>query len=282
MNSGLRRSFRPEAFVGRQTVLLKKISAANPVPGRITLLDQYRGLALLAMLCYHTLYDLAILFGCRMPWFYTDGMRAFQVSIGVSFVFISGVSAQFSRSPARHGLQIFAVAMGMTLATALVMPSQLIVFGVLHLLGVCSLLFALIRRFWQRIPWSVGFFLGLGLFILTYYVPDGFLLARLLPLPEGLYQTSWLFWLGLPSSSFSSADYYPLIPWLFLFLCGAAAGSWLNKRRTSTQNPLPGIWTNSCLRPLAWIGRHTLIVYVLHQPIIYGVLMLLVPIFTRG
>ena len=55
-----------------------------------------------------------------------------------------------------------------------------------------------------------------------------------------------------------------------------------NKHRTSTQNPLPGIWTNSRLRPLAWIGRHTLIVYVLHQPIIYGVLTLLVPIFTRG
>lgn len=248
---------------------------------RLTLLDQYRGLALLAMLCYHTLYDLAILFGCRMPWFFTGGMRAFQVSIGVSFVFISGVSAQFSRSPARHGLLVFTVAMGMTLVTALIMPSQLIVFGVLHLLGLCSLLFALIRPIWRRLPWAAGFLVGLLLFLFTYSMPEGFLLGRLLLLPDSLYQTPWLFWLGLPSSSFSSADYYPLIPWLFLFLSGASLGSWLNTRRRDRINPLPAIWVNSHLRPLAWIGRHTLIVYVLHQPILYGLLSLLIPLL-RG
>lgn len=82
-------------------------------------------------------------------------------------------------------------------------------------------------------------------------------------MPAGLYRAN-LFWLGLPDlTRFTSADYFPILPWVFLFWCGVfLARLW----RPGRGEP------PAALRPLCAIGRNTLLVYMLHQPVIYGVL----------
>ena len=79
----------------------------------------------------------------------------------------------------------------------------------------------------------------------------------------------WLYPLGFPGPGFSSADYFPLLPWLFLFLVGAALGGWCLDHRESRllTAPLP--------RALTFPGRRSLLIYLLHQPVLYGVSFLL-------
>ena len=98
-------------------------------------------------------------------------------------------------------------------------------------------------------------------------LPQGFIGLLdwpLVYLPNALYSQSWLFWLGLPDlTRFTSADYFPVVPWVFLFWCGVfLARLW----RPGRGEP------PAALRPLCAIGRNTLLVYMLHQPVIYGAL----------
>ena len=105
-----------------------------------------------------------------------------------------------------------------------------------------------------------------ALFALTNQLPEGYLGFenwRLCAVPAGLYRAN-LFWLGLPDlTRFTSADYFPILPWVFLFWCGVfLARLW----RPGRGEP------PAALRPLCAIGRNTLLVYMLHQPVIYGAL----------
>lgn len=82
-------------------------------------------------------------------------------------------------------------------------------------------------------------------------------------MPAGLYRAN-LFWLGLPDlTRFTSADYFPVVPWVFLFWCGVFLARLWHPGRGE-----PPV----VLRPLCAVGRNTLLVYMLHQPVIYGVL----------
>lgn len=78
----------------------------------------------------------------------------------------------------------------------------------------------------------------------------------------------FLFPLGLHPLIFASADYYPLLPWIFLFLAGYWLGVAFLQRRA------PEFCYREHLSALGWIGRHALIIYLVHQPVVYGVLWL--------
>ncbi|MDR2771092.1 MAG: DUF1624 domain-containing protein, partial [Clostridiales Family XIII bacterium] len=86
-------------------------------------------------------------------------------------------------------------------------------------------------------------------------------------LPSFLYRTSWLFPFGFRSAGFYSADYFPLFPYLFVFLAGSAAGTLVKH--------LPAAARRAHIRPLAYLGRHSLLIYLLHQPIAITLLGLL-------
>lgn len=234
---------------------------------RILLLDELRGLAVLCMVFYHAFYLLYAFF--QLEWarvlykFFTPAQPFFA---GL-FILIAGVSCHLTRSNARRGLKVLAVALGITLVTAVVMPrigmdGAEIYFGILHFMAISMLLFALLRPLFEKIPPTLGFLLALALFVAFYSLPQGRvgIGAFSVAVPQSVYSTNYFFWLGLPKPGFTSADYFPLVPHFFLFLCGTYLGS---------ATAQAWMYRSHC-KPLAFFGRHSLVIYVAHQPVVYA------------
>ena len=112
---------------------------------RVQMADEWRGLVILLMVFYHGLYDLVVIFGVDFPWFWTKWAHFLQVFIAGSFIILSGMCCHFSRNNLKRGAIAFGLGLLMTLATWIALPSQVIRFGVLHLLGASMMLFALLR-----------------------------------------------------------------------------------------------------------------------------------------
>lgn len=176
-------------------------------PARIELMDALRGLAVCLMVLHHFLYDLCAFLGAPW-WLFTnpvfDVLHYFFAGL---FIFLSGISSDFSRSNLKRGAKAMALALGITLVTYFM--DMTIVFGVLHLLASCMLLFGLTRGFWEALPAWVLPVLCLALIFLTAPCADGV-----------TTQTPQLWLFGFTTPDFASADYFPLLPWFFVFLLG--------------------------------------------------------------
>ncbi len=239
---------------------------------RYTVLDILRGLAMIAMVIYHALWDIVYMFGVNIPWFKTDAGFIFQQSICWSFILISGFCWSLGRHRLRRALIVLACALGITVVTALVMPKNIILHGVLSLLGTAMLVTIPFEKFFKRIPPFVGFAVTAILFAVTYNVSDGnlgFGDTVIMRLPDFLYANSVTAFFGFPHNEFYSSDYFPILPWLFLFWAG-----YFLYRIFEKKGYLKYLTTVS-FRPLEFIGRHSLEIYVAHQPIIYGVLLII-------
>lgn len=228
------------------------------------------------MVAYHIFYSAAFLFG--MDW----GMSAyiattpFEPLIAITFILISGVCCSLSRSNLKRGVRLLLIACAVTLVTVFITPGNEIYFGVLHLLSIAMIIYALLEKPLSHIPPLAGVAACLLLYFLLWGVPRGYLgleQLKICYLPSALYSSDYLAFLGFPSATFFSADYFPMIPHLFLFLCGCFLGR-LGKTRGFPQflQPLR-------VRPLAFLGRHSLEIYVVHQPVIVAVLWLVSMIF---
>lgn len=232
---------------------------------RIGFIDEVRGFAILCMVVYHGFYDAVSIFGADIPAFDHPVMNFIRDVFAFGFIFISGTASRFSRSNLKRGVLCFGCGMAMTAVTALVAADQLIVFGILHCLGICMMLYPLLSKQCDRVPTWLGVGVLSLLFLLTFRVSSGYLGSKQLlaiALPDFWYSTNWLFWLGLPRADFYSADYFPLLPWIFAFLLGGYFGRWL-------KNGNPPEWIKRThIGPLAFVGRHTLWIYLFHQPVL--------------
>ena len=240
--------------------------------GRIHLLDEIRGAAILCMVVFHGLFTLSEFFQLPAAGQTMHILEPAVLWVAGVFIVISGICCRLSRSNAKRGGRLLAIALAVTLATWLLenklgFRQATIWFGILHLLSLSMLLYALLHKGLDKLHPLIALVLFGGLFALTFGLPDGYIgLGELaLPLPDWLTGQPFLFPLGIVGPGFVSADYYPLFPWLFLFLAGAGIGRWFKEGK------LPDVFYNEHLRPLAACGRHTLVIYLAHQPVIYGV-----------
>ena len=196
----------------------EKWSAA---PRRIAAFDALRGFALVNMAVYHGVYDWVYVFGRPAAWFtQTGNAHIWQQFICWTFILLAGAVFPYGKHAVRRGAVTFGCGFLLTAVTMLVMPSEQILFGVLHLIGAAVLLSALLRRFLDRAPALPGAIASFVLFLFLRSVPMGYLgigELQLFELPRQLYSVPFLFPLGLPGPGFYSADYFPLIPWIFLF-----------------------------------------------------------------
>ena len=240
---------------------------------RIHLMDELRGFAVFCMIFYHAFYTMAFLF--RIPLgteLLTFFMPAEPFFAGL-FIFISGISSQLSHSNLARGFKLLAVALAVTAVTLFVVPDERIVFGILHMLSVCMILFGLLQKPMEKLPLWAGILATALLFYVTFPVTAGlvgFWGINGLPvyfLPQARYQLPFLFPIGICNVDFYSSDYFPLLPWLFLFFCGTFWG------RYARRGQFPKCMYRSRVPFLSWMGRHALILYLVHQPVIYGILL---------
>jgi uncharacterized membrane protein len=230
-------------------------------PSRFPEIDATRGVAILMMIVFHTVFDLN--FFHILPINIATGFwRFFALATASLFLGIVGISlvVSYTRSAVKlsgfaltkkflvRGAGIFALGLLITLATWLYLHEGFIIFGILHLIGVSVILSVLFFRFGKY-----NIFLGL------LCIAGGFFIGN-------ISGPAWLLPLGIQPASFVSVDYTPLIPWFGVVLMGMGTGEFLYSggvRRFSYPLLPDGI-----VRPLAVLGQHSLVIYLVHQPVI--------------
>jgi len=228
------------------------------------------------MILFHSAFDLN--FFAVLPLNVSGGfLRMLAYLTASTFIFLVGVSFTISYARAerrlagrdlalkyvRRGLTIFGYGLAITAVTWLFLPSVYVVFGILHFIGVAILLAPLFVRFNAQ-----NLILASIACLIAGYVTN----AVSGPWP--------LLWLGIHPESFASLDYVPLLPWFGLVLVGMACGSLFypdGKRSFSLPAARPAF-----SRPLEFLGRHSLVIYFLHQPLILLLVAVLAPGAVTG
>lgn len=236
---------------------------------RINYIDELRGLLMILVILYHLLYDLALIFRYHDAAQLLRNVQPWQPVLPLGFILISGISFQLGSKNLLRGFKLLAVALAMTAVTALVMPSQIIIFGIIALLAVSIIICSLTDKFIEKIPTAAGLLVCAVLFAATYNVQwhSVGVGAFSFELPEWLFRTDLTMMFGLRTRGFYSSDYTPMLPWFFAFVFGVFLGRYVKNS--------PEFLCRKHIPPLAFIGRHTLIIYLLHQPIIVGALYLI-------
>lgn len=256
---------------------------------RYHLLDVLRGANLISMILYHGTWDLVYLYGVDWKWYHGDYAYIWQQSICWIFILLSGFCWNLGKHHLKRGLMVFGGGMIITIATMLFMWDSRVIFGVLTLLGTCMLLMIPLHTFMKRWnPW-VGL-AGSGiLFLLTRNINSGCLGFEgwnLFELPGQWYQGYIATFLGFCDPAFYSTDYFSLLPWGFLFLAGYFLYQGFVKQGLLSRNKAlhaeghadkknpEGLMKilQIDIPPLSFIGQHSLIIYMLHQVVLFVIL----------
>ena len=247
------------------------IGTANKdcVHDRLHLLDSLRGITLVSMILYHAAWDLVYIYGVKWNWYHGTGAYLWQQSICWLFILLAGFCWSFGKKPFKRGLIVYGGGMLVSLVALVVTPESRVIFGVLTMLCSCMLLMIPFEKCLKKVPAAVGFWATALLFFLTRDINFGYLGfegLHLCKLPDVLYANWFSTYLGFPMSGFYSMDYFSLFPWMFLFLSG-----YFGYRICAEKNALQSRMFRLNCKPLSFIGRHSLLIYLLHQPVLYGV-----------
>jgi len=239
----------------------KPVAAAAVVaPSRIAGLDALRGAAICAMIVYHFAFDLnwfrvfAADFNHDWQWlaFRALIVSAFLLLVGVSLVVAQRAGISRPRFWKRIAL-IAGCALLVTAGSYAVFPRSFITFGILHCIAVSSILA------WPLVRYPAAATI-VGLIVISIG----------LQVHLAVFDTPWLNWVGLMTHKPTTEDYVPLLPWFGVVCLGIGAGSWLVARGHAPLRPL----SRRAPRWLCWLGRHSLLVYMVHQPVLLGALRL--------
>lgn len=242
---------------------------ASHVPERYPEIDIARGIAVVMMVLFHIAFDLSFL-GIAgipvssLPW------RAFAMATAALFLLLVGISLSISAGYAKtrlsrsdfilkylkRGAGIFAIGIGISIVTWIILPGAFIVFGILHLIGLSIALSPLYTGYsWQNL------LAGLAIILVS-------------PVVAAMRGDGWLVWLGIHPPAFYSIDYTPVFPWLGVVLIGVGLGAILYPRAARRwDHEVPTLPSS----PLRFLGRHSLAIYLVHQPIILGILFITFP-----
>lgn len=234
-------------------------------------IDLLRGIAIIMMIVFHLLYDLAH-FGAYNLTVHSGFLFYFACATATIFLLLVGISLTLSFSRAtnrqktkpklyrkylKRGLKIFSWGLVITVLTWLFLREGFVVWGILHLIGISIILaYPLLKfRYWNLL-------LGLG------FIACGLFLKNI------TFSFPWLLWLGLTPNSFYTIDYFPLLPWFGVVLIGLFIGNLLYPNYTRSFK-LGDLSKFSFIGWWCFLGRHSLLIYLIHQPVLIVALYML-------
>jgi uncharacterized membrane protein len=243
---------------------------------RLWEIDTIRGIAVVVMVFYHLTFDLYF-FDALEGVFPTLPWQVFARAIGSTFILLLGLSFTLRYNRLRsdlggwplfqkylfRGLKILALGMVITAVTYFAVGSQrLVIFGILHLLGAATILaYPFLRSRWACLVGAI-LVIVVGAYVTSIEIPS-----------------PWLLWLGVDQYAYYPVDWYPIFPWFGVALFGAFLGFSLypgGVRGFDLPRASQGAWSSTVpVRGLSFLGRHSLIIYLVHQPILMGLLILL-------
>lgn len=224
------------------------------------ILDKYRGFTIISMVLFHLCYDINLY--KNLSWYNNIYInKIWQLSIALSFFIISGISSNFIdwKKNLKRGIVISILGILISLITYFLLPDQLIIFGVLNGLGFSMILTSFIEKYIKVNKKLFLLLVFISLFILSYNIPNQIFLN--LKINSNLYNKN-LFFLGFPSNTFHSTDYFPIIPWFFAYISGYLIGKILIEKNFYNKYGKNNF--------LAKIGQNSLKIYLSHQIILYA------------
>jgi uncharacterized membrane protein len=243
-----------------------EMEQVQPASSRLWEVDAVRGIAIILMICYHFIFDLSY-FGAYSGYMLSTPWQLFARSIGTTFIFVLGVSLTLRYNHLRpkldqkqlfykflvRGAKIFAWGMVVTVVTYFLIGYGFVLFGILHLLGLATILgYPFLRSRWASLVAGI-LVIGVGIYITRILLPS-----------------PWLLWLGVRQLGRYMVDYYPIFPWFGIALLGAFAGLTLYPGGIRGFS-LPDLSQKSPIRGLTFLGRHSLLIYLIHQPILLAI-----------
>lgn len=238
---------------------------------RYNILDFIRGIALIGMVVVHTLMNMVHQFDYTIDWYVKIEDIFYQYG-GCVFILLAGFCWSLSRNNLKRGILMLIVSAIISWVTIIVMPENTILYGVICLMGTASLLMIPLNKILKYVNVYMGFVISVVLFVITKWTDYGYVGVgdtEFFSYPESWYANNFTAYLGFPERSFTSADYFPVIPWFFIFVAGYFLYGIFKK------NNWFGILKPHTLKPIELVGRHSLIIYLAHQPVIYAVLILI-------
>lgn len=236
-----------------------------PRTPRIAALDVARGLALIAMTTFHFSWDLEF-FGYAEPGLTSEfGFKWYARGIAFTFLLLAGISFALAHGNGlrreaflRRFLQIGAAAAAISVATWFATPGAFVFFGILHQIALASVIALLFVRF----P-------AIAIFVAALVV---------LALPN-LYRSAffddpWFWWIGLAENLPRANDYVPVFPWTGALLMGLAIGKYVLASGLAPRLAALSGAGRQPARALSFLGKHSLAYYLIHQPVLFGLLYL--------
>lgn len=239
--------------------------------GRFLEIDFFRGIAIILMVISNFVTDLKYFLGYSE---YLLFWSFFALFVASSFVFISGVSfnVSFSKKVASKNLtyksyfnrflKLSVIAVAITAVTAYFLTSGTIYFGIMHFLAISGILGIIFYRFKK-----------LNLFFSVIFLFLGVLFSEI------VLDTYWLLPFGILPTNFYTLDYFPIFPWFGVYLLGMSFSEKYYKNGVS--NNSFEIFKTGFFNKICILGQNTLIIYIIHQPVLVGLLILKYGIFSK-
>ncbi len=226
---------------------------------RSILLDAFKGVGMIIMIIFHFCFDLNYFKYASIQLFSDTFWLAFRYvaisifmsAVGISLVLHSQRGISWSAYLRRLILLAFC-ALSITCITYFIYPRSYVFFGILHLIAVSSV-FALI---FIRLSW-INIILGLAV------IYAGFVYSH------PIFNTDYLYWLGMYTSKRSSVDFAPLFPWFGCTLIGMGCANYLQDKMYILSSMSSATYIGQILHGLAFMGRKSLFIYLWHQPILW-------------
>ena len=235
--------------------------------------DSLRGLAIVMMVVFHFIFDLNY-FGIYSFDIHSGFLWWFARITASMFIFLVGVSLSLSYARTtilnrninekklflkylKRGLKIFSYGLLITAATYIFIGDGFIVFGILHFIGMAIILeYVFIKRKYTNLFLGLAF-IAAGIFLMNFR-----------------FNFYGLLWLGFTPNNFYTVDYFPLLPWLGIVSFGIFVGNTLYEKYVR-RFKLPDLSSNLIVKISSFLGKHSLLIYLIHQPIIILLLFLL-------